>query len=84
MECEGKDKMVSLTTVLQVNAILKNHEKEKKRAYNSRIMNVDHKTSTLVVFSLKGGEVSKISMFYKQIAQKIVDKTKKDMKKLIH
>ena len=47
-------------------------------------MNVDHKTSTLLVFSLIGGEISKISMFYKQIAQKIVDKTKKDMKKLIH
>ena len=83
MECEVKDKMVSLTTVWQVNAILKNHEKEKKRAYNSRIMNVDHKTSTLLVFSLIGGEGSKISMFYKHVAQKIVDKTKKDMKKLI-
>ena len=36
--------------------ILKNHEKEKKRAYNSRIMNVEHGTFATLVFSLTGGE----------------------------
>ena len=29
-----------------VETILKKHEKEKKRAYNSRIMNVEHRTFT--------------------------------------
>ena len=55
---------------LPVSAILKKHEKEKKRAYNSRIMNVEHGTFTLLVFSLKGGEDPETSMAHKHIAQK--------------
>ena len=35
---------------LPVNAILKKHEKEKKRVHNSRIMNVEHGTFTPLVF----------------------------------
>ena len=55
---------------LPVSAILKKHEKEKKRAYNSRIISVEHGTFTPLVFSLTGGEGSETSMFHKHIAQK--------------
>ena len=67
MQCRGKDKMVSLTSVWQIlmpvnkkhllaSAILQKHEKEKKRAHNSRIMDVEHGTFTPLVFPLTGGE----------------------------
>ena len=51
------------------------HEREKKRAYNNRIMNVEHGTFTPLVFSLTGGEGPETSTFHKYIARKIADKT---------
>ena len=54
-----------------LETILKKHEKEKKDDYNSRIMNVEHGTSTPLVFSLTGGEGPGVSMFHMHIAQKI-------------
>ena len=50
------------------------HKKEKKRAYKSRIMNVEHGTFTALVFSLTGGEGPEGSIFHKHIAQKICAK----------
>ena len=38
-----------------VKTIFKKHEQEKKRAYNSRIMNVEYGTFTSLVFSSIGG-----------------------------
>ena len=52
---------------LPVSAILIKHEKEKKGPYNSRIMNVEHGTFTLLVFSLTGGDSPETSMFQKQL-----------------
>ena len=63
-----------------VESILKNHEKEKKRAYNSRIMNVEHEAFTPLVFSLTGGEGPEAPMFHKHIAQKISAKTEENYK----
>ena len=60
---------------LPVNAILKKHEKEKKRVYSSRIMNMEHETNPLLFFSLTGGEGPETSMLHKHIAQKIAYKT---------
>ena len=54
-----------------VEKILKKHEKEKKRAYNNRIMNMEHGTFTPLVFSLTGGEGPEVFIFHKNIAQKI-------------
>ena len=58
-----------------VETILKKHKKEKKRAYKSRIINVEHGAFTLLVFFLTWGENPEGSMFHKQIAQKISAKT---------
>ena len=53
----------------------KKHEKEKKRAYNSRIMNVEHGFLTPLVFSFTGDEGPQTSMFHIHISQKIANKT---------
>ena len=67
---------------LPVRAILKKHEKEKKRAYNSRITNVEHGTLTPLVFSLSGDEGPETSMFHKHITQKIANKREEKYKKV--
>ena len=67
---------------LLVSAILQKHEKEKKRAHNSRIMDVEHGTFTPLVFSLTGGEGPETSMFHKHIAQKIANKTEEKYEKV--
>ena len=54
-----------------VETIFKKHEKEKKRTYNSRIVNVEHGTFTPLVFSLTGGEGPEAFIFHKNIVQKI-------------
>ena len=53
-----------------IKTISKKREKEKKRAHNSRIMNVEHGTFTQLVFLLTEGEGPEMSMFHKHIAQK--------------
>ena len=58
--------------------------KRKKRAYNSRIINVEHGTFTPLVFSLTGGEGPETFMSHNHIAQKIANKTEKKTKKLKH
>ena len=67
---------------LPVSTILKIHEKQKKKAYNSRIMNVKHGTFSPLAFSLTGDEGPEISMFHKHIAQKIANKTSEKYKKV--
>ena len=57
-----------------VENILKKHEKEKRRAYNNRIMNVEHGTFIALDFSLTEGEVPETSTFHKHIAQKYCEK----------
>ena len=64
------------------SAILKKHKKEKKRAYNSRIMNVEHVTFTPLVFSWTGGEGPETSMLHKHITQKIANKTEEKYEKV--
>ena len=52
---------------LPVSAILKKHEKEQKRAYNSRIMNVEHEAFTPLVFSYTVGDGPETFTFQKQL-----------------
>ena len=51
------------------------HEKEKKRQYNNRIMNLEHGTFTPSVFSVNGGMVKECLKFHKFAAEKIVNKS---------
>ena len=52
-------------------------------AYNSRIMNVEHRTFTPLVFSLTGGKGPEASMFYKHIAQRISTKTEENYDRVL-
>ena len=53
----------------------KRHEKEKKRRYNNRVMNIKHGTFTPLVFFVSGSVVKECSIFHKHMAQKIANKT---------
>ena len=67
---------------LPANAFPKKHEKEKMKAYNSRIMNVEHGTFTPLGFFLTSGEGPETSMFHKPTAQKIENKTEEKYEKV--
>ena len=54
---------------------LEKHEREKKRQYNHRIMNIEHGTFTPLVFSVTGVMGKECSMFHKHMADKISTKS---------
>ena len=68
---------------MQVDKILSNHEKEKKRCYNDRIMNVEHGTFTPLFFSVTGGEGPETSTYHKHLAGKIAQKTDERYEKVL-
>ena len=51
------------------------HEREKKRQYNNRIVNVEHDTFTPLVFSVNGGIAKECLKFHKFVAEKIANKS---------
>ena len=51
------------------------HEREKKRQYNNRIVNVEHGTFTPLVFSVNGGIAKECLKFHKFVAEKIANKS---------
>ena len=55
--------------------IFTKHEREKKRQYNNSIMNVEHGTSTPLVFSVNGGIAKECLKFHKFVAEKIAKKS---------
>ena len=68
---------------LPIKTILMKHEKEKKRSYNSRIMDVEHGTFTPLVFSVLGAEGPETSTFHRYIATKIASKTEETYEKVL-
>ena len=63
--------------------ILEKHEREKKRQYNRRIMNIENGTFTPLVFSVNGGMGKECSMYHKHIAEKISTKTEERYEKVL-
>ena len=61
--------------------ILEKHEKEKKRQYNDRVMNIEHGTFTPLVFSVNGVMSKECSMFHKYLHKKLPIKQTNAMKK---
>ena len=49
-------------------ACYRKHEREKKRAYEQRVREVEHSTFTPLVFSATGGMASEATNFYKHLA----------------
>ena len=58
-----------------ISAMYRSHELEKKRKYNSRVINVEKGTFTPLVFSTSGGMGMKATLFYKRIANRVARKT---------
>ena len=58
-----------------IPAMYSSHEQQKKRYYNSRVMNVKKGTFSPLVFSTSGGMGAEASLFMRTVAQKIADKT---------
>ena len=63
---------------------LERHEREKKRHYNHRIMNIEHGTFTPLVFSVTGVMGKECSMFHKHMAEKISKKTEEKYSDIIN
>ena len=65
-----------------VEKILENHEDEKKRAYNKRIMNVEQGTFTPLVVTALGGMGPENEKYKKHIADKIATKSEDEYSKV--
>ena len=63
--------------------VLLRDEKEKKREYNKRIMNIEPGTFTPLVFSVSGVLGKECSMFHKHMAEKIAKKFNESYEKVI-
>ena len=54
--------------------IFKEHENEKKRKYQQRVLEVEMGTFTILVFGTNGGIGIECQMFVKQLAEKLAEK----------
>ena len=57
-----------------ISKIFDQHERQKKREYNWRIMNVDNGTFTPLIYSVSGSIGKECSKFYSHLCSKIADK----------
>ena len=64
--------------------IYKQHENEKKRKYNQRIMQVEKATFTPLVFSTSGGMAPECNKYHKRLAVLISNKTKEEYSKVMN
>ena len=53
---------------LELKALYNKHEKEKKRCYNARVINIEKSTFTPLVFSTAGGMGGESEAFHKRLA----------------
>ena len=60
---------------VDIKKVLSKHEKEKKRHYNNRIMNIEQGTFTPLIYTIHGGMGPECAAFHKNIAEKIAYKT---------
>ena len=58
----------------KVEAVLRKHEQEKKRAYNRRVMDVEHGSFTPLVFTTSGVMSHECTRFHKALAEKLSEK----------
>ena len=66
-----------------LHAVHESQEKEKKRTYNQRIIEVEHGSFTPLVFSCTGGMARECSLFYDRLAEGIAKKQGIDKSKAV-
>ena len=57
-----------------VKSVLEKHEKEKKRQYNQRVIDVEHGTFTPLIFTTSGAMGQECIKYHKTLAEKISKK----------
>ena len=62
----------------EIPAMYIHHEKEKKRDYNARILQIERGTFTPLVFSCSGGATAEADRFIKALALKLSEKRKEE------
>ena len=90
---ETKSNLHFLTSVFNPNApsccnssmasMYRRHENEKRRAYQQRILAVEHGSFTLLVFSATGGMGTAATVTYKRIASLLAEKRAEPYSKTI-
>ena len=60
---------------LTTEKIYGKHEKEKKRNYNQRIMDIEHGTFSPLVYSVNGGIAPECEKFHQHLAERIANKS---------
>ena len=68
----------------EIGQIYKQHEQEKKRKYNQRIVQVERATFTPLVFSTTGGMAPECARYHKKVAELIANKTKEEYSKVVN
>ena len=66
-----------------LNTLLKKHERDKKRLYNDRIMNIEGGSFTPLVFTIKGVMGPECAVYHKHLAERIAEKTGENYNKVI-
>ena len=67
-----------------IKQVYDQHEKEKKRKYNQRVMQVERATFTPLVFSTTGGMAPECARYHKKVAELIANKTKEEYSKVVN
>ena len=57
-----------------INKVYSNHEREKKRLYERRLMEIEHSSFNPLIFSVTGGMANGCSLFYKRLASLLSEK----------
>lgn len=57
-----------------IGAVYRAHEKEKRRMYERRVLEIEQSSFTPLVFSVTGGMADECSLFYKRLASLVADK----------
>ena len=59
------------------------HEQQKKRAYNHRVMEVEHGTFTPLIFTIHGTTSTECTILHNNLAEKIANKTGEEYSKVL-
>ena len=76
--CEGSTPNSPSYRRKTISQIYEQHEDDKKRCYNNRIIQVEKATFTPLIFSTTGGMAHECTLFHKKIAQLISEKSKEE------
>ena len=66
-----------------IDKIYEEHENQKKRAYNQRIVQIERASFTPLVFSTTGGMAQECTRYHKKVAELISTKTREDYSKVM-